>query len=741
MANLFRLRVNVDYLRFLLKRNRRFILLMTIAMMVLNPILWITIETISSASTGVRITAQVFNLILLIASSFLLPFLLNGYMNRKKDLDVYHALPIKQTDLLITHMTAAWILMVIPFTLSWFVGGAIALDASYTFMNLLEVWASSLMISSALLSLVFFTMTQTGTSLDGFLYSALLTVLPIITYGATLAFRSIVFLGFNSEYSMRVIGLLFPIWSIFENAFASNGRYFDSALLNGVYWLVMALILDGVSISFYRRRKHELAESPFTSGYFFPIIASFFVSVVIFILYSIFYSESGLTEQSFYAPINFLFPFTFAGIVYLVMDVISQRSFKNLFKAMLRYLIIAAVTFSLLLMGLFSKGFGTITKIPSMSEIESVTLEVMDYSGLIFPPNSALYSQTYDESIDEFNLTDEASIQIALDLHQVILDEFSWVNYSVQNRYLYDVPALTDLIESQAGYSPSYKAYPYDLGENYYGSMNVSFVYHLKSGSALARTYTVPYAWTQGLTSLISHQDVLKRIAPNVVYKDKYSFVKTAKIRNPYNESTNTLSNFDLIAFSEAYTNDFNEVGAVVLNNLSDQAYAYVQLNTCESKSSVSCVESTLMITHTMTRSMAYLESLNASLPSLDVSNLSAVLVLMDENEQDLTHFRANGFGADLFAPYQENKLTRYVELTPEQIAQILPYTTNVGRSDMALPSVKIFAYSSEYNSSVSQGNALVMPQFVELVQAIIQTNPVKTTQDLNSLGSLPLKD
>lgn len=741
MANLFRLRVNTDYLRFLLKRNRRFVLLMGIAMMVLNPILWITIETISSASPGVRMTAQVFNLILLIASSFILPFLLNGYMNRKKDLDVYHALPIKQTDLLITHMWAAWILMVIPFTLAWFVGGALSIDVSYTWLNLIEVWATSLMISTSMMSLVFFTMMQTGTGVDGLLYSALLTVLPIITYGATLAFRSIVFLGFNSEYSMRVIGLLFPIWSLFENAFESSGRYFDSALLNGVYWLVIALILDGFSIFFYRHRKHELAESPFTSPYFFPIISSFFVSVIIFILYSIFYSESGLTEQSFYAPINFLFPLTFAGIVYLVMDVISQRSFKNLFKAMLRYLVIAIITFSLLLVGLFSKGFGTITKMPSLNDIKSVSLEVMDYSGLILPSTNAMYSQTYDDSIEEFNLTDETSIQIALDFHQTILDEFSWVNYSVQNRYLYDVPALTDLIESQAGYAPSYEAYPYDLVGNYYGSINVNFVYHLNNGSELARSYTVPYAWTQGLTQLNSHPDILKRIAPNVVYQEEYNTVKTAKMRNPFNEASVNLSGFDLTRFSEAYTADFAQVGSTLLTTLSDQVYAYVQLNTCASKTSISCLESSIMVTHTMTKTMAYLEGLNVSLPEIDVSTMSAVLILVDEHEQDLTHFKATRLGVDIYTPYSDGNVTSYVELSPEQILRILPYTSFVGQSDVALPSMKVYSYSTDTNSVVSQGNALVLPQDVKFVLSIIKDNPIQTTQDINSLSPIPLKD
>ena len=42
MANQFRLSNNLDYLRFVLKRNRRFMILMTSAMLVLYPVLVLT---------------------------------------------------------------------------------------------------------------------------------------------------------------------------------------------------------------------------------------------------------------------------------------------------------------------------------------------------------------------------------------------------------------------------------------------------------------------------------------------------------------------------------------------------------------------------------------------------------------------------------------------------------------------------------------------------------------------------
>ena len=68
MANQFRLSNNLDYLRFVLKRNRRFMILMTSAMLVLYPVLVLTIRLINPQVNvnDLRPVGQVFNLILLI---------------------------------------------------------------------------------------------------------------------------------------------------------------------------------------------------------------------------------------------------------------------------------------------------------------------------------------------------------------------------------------------------------------------------------------------------------------------------------------------------------------------------------------------------------------------------------------------------------------------------------------------------------------------------------------------------
>ena len=430
MANLFRMRVNIDYLRFILKRNRRFIILMSSAMILVFPVLYLTTLAINPDSNqeSLRYFGQVLDLILLITSAIILPIILFAYMNKKKDLDVYHALPIRQSDLFITTTLSSLILLSIPFMIAWISGSLISLDNDYTWLMMLENGISSLFTAYAISAIVTLALVHVGTSVDGLLYAALLNVLPVLAYLSYNLFRGIIFLGFNMDASLRIIGMIFPIWSLFENLFEASDRLFEVNILNGIYWLIWTMILFNVSRVVYINRKHEKAESAFTNNYFFPIISSFFMVLLIFIMYSTFYSISNDLNQNYYAPANFIFPFFFAAIVYLVMDTISQRSFKHLFKALLKYLIIALASFSLLFLGLLTRNFTYVTRIPDLEDVESIEFKILDYQRYFL--NTDFIYNDYSQDFDNIHISDEAGIQTILDLHQIILDEYAWIDYS-----------------------------------------------------------------------------------------------------------------------------------------------------------------------------------------------------------------------------------------------------------------------------------------------------------------------
>lgn len=744
MANLFRLRVNLEYLRFILKRNQRFMVLMSGAMLVVNPVLYLTIQAISHQGSyrEIRVVAQVFNLILLIASAFILPMLLLSYMNRKKDLDVYHALPIKQADLLSTHIIASLVLMIVPFTLSWFVGGMVSLEYSYTLWMVFEAWASSLMIASTILAITTFTLMHVGTSVDGLLYAALLNILPLLAYLSYNLFRTIAFLGFNQAFALRYIGLLFPIWSLFENAFRSSERLFDSALLNGLYWLVYTLVLLGFARFFYRHRKHERAESPFTSTYFFPIISAFFMILLVFILYGAFYSITAPDNQNFYNPTNFIFPFFFAGLVYLVMDTISQRSFKNLYKAMIRYLLIALVAFSLLITGLFTKGFGSVTLIPDFEDIESIEFTYNGYSGIPIISTTP-FSDHYLDDLNQMTISDELGIQTILDFHQIILSEYAWVDYTTTDTYNYGPLMLMGTIESKEGYQASYTPYPYLVNDDYYGSQSVQLIYHLKDGRSISRAYYVPLAWTSILTNLYDSSSILSRLAPALALSESYSSINLAYLKATGNSElfdlTNT--NFQLEDFKTMYTQDLDALSADDFIQLQGPTSTYLLMKTCKNEPQLNCMESQILINDYFPKTLSYLDSIQAVIPDVAQDAVSYGILLPNTHEDEVLFHKAYGNHENTVGYYSTEGYD-YIALSPDLAKKILPYTTQVGTSVeplMVLSVVELQPMTAFSNLYFTPGTFLIKPEYEETVKALIQNLPIETIMDVYSLPTTKL--
>lgn len=738
MAHQFRLSNNLDYLRFLLKRNRRFMMLMGFGMIVLYPVLILTLRLINPNiyMDDIRGVGQVFALILLIVSAISIPFLTLGYINSKKHLDTYHALPIKRSDLLIVNVVAAFIIMVIPFTVAWFAGGGVVLSSEFTVFNIFETWLTSLMIVSAIFSIIVFTLMHTGTSVDGLLYGMVLNFLPILTYAAYTAFSAIVLLGFNGDYIARYIGLIFPIWSIFENLFKVETRLWDSSLLNGLYWLIISVVLLIASRYFYTIRRHDKAESPFTNTYFFPTISAFISIVLVFLMYAGFYSINESIDQNFFNPLNFIFPFFFTGVIYLVMDTISQRSFKNMYKAMLRYLIIAAIGFGLLLFGLFSKGFGYITKIPAIDNIKYVELKLEDYNSMILPRIQINYSDYYNNDLLTYHIQDERGIEIVQNMHKIILNEYKWIDYSNKNIYMYD-SSFIDRIESTEGYVQSYEDYNYSISPYYGSTITLRFTYSLESGSIVSRSYSIPYEWTKSLKELMYNEAVLKAHAPNVALRDAYKYLKGTHLQNAFNFESNSFdyTSFDLEAFSLAYENDFAKLANRSINDLQPTTLGYVNLTTCKSNENLNnCLESSILINDLYTNTLYYLDSIGAIFP--DITNYKTItaslFIPQDNSTDDFKYYTAMGMNIynNGLGGYDKNgnfKAT-YVELSEDQIRTILPYTTNAGISEEPLLSLVIGEVSS--TDPMYRGNTLILPEYTDIVLTIIKDNPRITITD-----------
>lgn len=748
MVNLFKLRLQTEYLRFLLKRNARYMFIMSIAMLTLYPVLGITVKILSRSASydGIREVGLFFNIALLLLTSFMIPLQIHGYMNSKKNLDVYHALPIRRQDLFLTSLIASIVIIAVPFTVGWFSGGLLMMNNGFTFLVILERFVVLLSISTAILSIVLFTMMNTGTSLDAFMYAVVLNFLPLLAYGAYILFVQTILLGFTIGDLTKYISVLFPIWALFDNGFYLKAGLWNSAYVNAVYWLIISALFIIVANQFYLRRKSEKAEKPFTNKTFFPVVSGLIVILFIIFEYCVIYNlNSVMYYTSFYNPINFIFPLFFSAVLYLVMDAIAERGFKHLFKAFLTYLIIAAVAVTILIGGIASKGFGYASKIPALTNIDSVELAYADYSQLILPAPDTYNDDTAVEYAfiqSVMTLTSPEDIQAVYNLHKIIIAEFKWIdyNYNVGNN-----GNLIKILEEQKGYVKSYEPLPFSYNSASYGSntVDITITYHLKNGSKLQRSYMIPVQWTVELLKLANSPEIINVTAPNLANLDRYPTLSSASWVTPLSMTTiNNVSTLNLGALKAAYLADLATLSDAQAISTEYTAVGYLTLSTCKSVGNA-CITSKLAVDERFPLTLAYLSSTGITLdPAANTPLPSAILLI----PLTATNTVISGpifqvampqstyvYGYDLWNTYNESSPipVTYVVLTDEDVKLILPYVTQSGMSDQPLMTLV-------FNGI--QGNLLIQAQYADEVNAIIEGKTRQLGIDLYAIfeGSTP---
>ncbi|MEI7667365.1 MAG: hypothetical protein WCI62_00025 [Erysipelotrichaceae bacterium] len=749
MGKWFKLRLEIEYLRFLIKRNLRYVFIMSAAMIVLYPILVITAKILGRTSDAVLAgPGQLFTLILLLFTSFMIPLLVYSYMNSKKNLDVYHALPIRKTDLLLTNLLAGLIILIVPFTIGWFSGGLVSLSSSFTVWDMVTRYLSVIMIATALFTTVMFVLMNCGTSLDTFLYSIVLNFIPLLAWGAYLLFVQTILMGFVIGDTYKIIGMIFPIWALFENGFELGSRLWNSAIMNGFYWLFMALVFATVSTFMYEKRKNEKAESPFTNKWFFPTVSGILVTLFIFFLYCGIYTiNSNLTQASFYAPINFVFPFFFTFVMYIVMDAVAQRGFKHIAKAALNFLIVAAIAFSLLLFGIFSRGFGYISYQPKLTEISSVEIK-LDNPEAIFGAGTN-YMYTYDgygnSLMSSITLTSPEDIQTVYDMHKIILDEFKWVSYTPG--LLTGGPELIKQIEKANGYTQSYVDYPFTSSSFLYNLYGITITYTLDNGSKVFRQYVVPFEWTKKLTELKNSPDALKLITPVLGSMSAITTSKeTIKWMGPLGTVIGDIPSFNYSLFKQYYIQDLKSLTDETANALNYKLLGYVNINACQSDK---CFNDYVSVDERFVSTASYLRYLLPDLdnPSLD-SSVVAALILPTSFPRDMLFHRAYqaslNSSTTIDSILDENQTAisfSYVDLTAAQLALIQPYLANSGISTTA--TYKVVTATSNTDGSYyvsSSGNLVILPEHMADVTAIISENRLKTNNSFYQIFTNDLK-
>jgi ABC-2 type transport system permease protein len=691
MENLFRARINTGFFRFLIKRNTRLMILTSVAMIALYPLLAFTEFVFNGTySQGFFNVGRTFQLIVFFVSLVIVPFVIFSYLNSKKSLDVYHALPITRKDLFLTGLIASVVVVLIPFlsvyAIGWIYNAMVVptIDNTLIFENLYY----SLALSMAIALPFMFSMMNTGTSVDGFLYGLIIHFIPMIAYGTYLVFGNTVLLGFRAPTENTFLLFTAPLWTIFELNLNRN-LLFPNPDLVALYWFVMSFGMAWLVLYFYKIRRSEKAENPFTNNKFYPIIVSLFILMIQFFFYSTF---TLLTEGSSLDLRTLIFPVFFTFVAYMILDVIANRGFKNFTKALVKFAIITAVSLTTFLAATFTGGAGYVNNVPNPNRIAKVEFLINDESGLFSPSYS---SYIYNSSNGVIAYEDEADIQVIVDFHQSIIDRFKELGISTNN-YNFDENSN---IES---------SYPFELSP--WTTSEVQLRYTLNNGSTVLRSYRVPFLWTDTILPLSVSEPNLFNRYPHLSHRDRVTSIRFAPttLHREYFVASDKLDALfttyveEYIQFGSSILEGEPVVGYIITGATQEDIYAY-------GGTSIQA----LPVFESFTKTIALLD-----LPEIVIPQSLTFELILPSTRENPVEFYIQNFDSSLrYWEQDPSKEFATYTLSADEMTLLVPYMTAHHVNDDLVGLIKVVP---EFGFGVERYNNFVFYSLLEEGRSIL---------------------
>ncbi|MBR2868772.1 MAG: hypothetical protein IKB88_06895 [Clostridia bacterium] len=447
------------------------------------------------------------------AAMLLCPFvtaaLIFRYMMNKSAVNVYYSLGVTRTTMFFGKFTAGAVMVIvsqiIPLIITLITnlvlfGSSSELWRTFVYMLLnytvLEVFVFA--VTSAVFSIV-------GTVIEGLVFSALYVVSPL----SVAVYIEFLFKNFlvghinNSAYwtsatgTYQILGVgLIPSSHIDIINFVADFLCFPFSsdmrirykLVKGpyewnaidyrplIFWTILTAVVVLLGWVAFKKRKTEIA------GFMGSNPKATFAGVFII---STFLSAALLPEMIATDSLNdkillLIFTALIFAVVYIVVDAISLRSIKKMFRTLWKYPLHLAI-YSLGILIFVTGFFGFKTRIPAVDKIESVSIRT-NTADLMIAPQNISYSDFYFYEDDNYYLpavssvreerdyrlvggfTSEEDIQRAIDIHRMLID------YS-------DTQVDGETLSLPHGE----RARP----------VSITIVYHLKNGKTMQRNYTV----------------------------------------------------------------------------------------------------------------------------------------------------------------------------------------------------------------------------------------------------------
>lgn len=348
------------YFWHLLRQYRAYVMLYAIAYLVVYPVA-LYLQRLQDAAYGYSYSSYdsyALNLAPLTVTTIIVaaitPFIVLRFLYSKPTMDTYFSIPISRTKLFLKHFVFGWLMILVPLLVSHLLGYLIHLNvvtqqvsqaAPYTLPVFLG--QAALLAAGSLILLMPSTLAILFTTnlFNGMLYAAVLHFLPLaIRVVWNLFARN--FIGFtkisSAAFSEELPWIEFH--EVYVRAFADHKEI--SFVLPLLIWFVIAIGLVAISMRLFNDHRVDRTDSAYMVKGFYPVIISLFGGLL---LIGVMGSNN---EISYYSPevfsrTSFIMTFLLGFIVYFIVQIIRNHGVPKLFRTILAYVLIFAVSLGL----------------------------------------------------------------------------------------------------------------------------------------------------------------------------------------------------------------------------------------------------------------------------------------------------------------------------------------------------------------------------------------------------------
>ncbi len=536
--------------------NKKFLFIVSVLHLIGYPVIAFTIRYYSEHPDNTDenyAIASCIALAIAILSGAIIAISIFNYLYKKSTVDMNLSLPLTTRQRFLSEYFAGLTIYIVPAIIGGLIGTVILLTGKHELMEFLKytIYIGSVVIIGMIL---YYSLTVLILSCCGSLFETILSTLLInAMIPASIYLLSYTIIS-NDSFGLSSNSLFLN--QIFISSPIGNAAFiiyfFDNVNMYGnvntnlyVHWLIPTLIFTVLivllSYFLYKKRKAEQVSKPYVYKFIYYAIL-FFVTFCIISIFKVSTGSSDYTAQTDSTPIDAsFFPAVMcSGIVFFIMEIISNRGFKKFWLSILKFAGTITCIYAVLLLCHATNGFGVNKYVPLESAVDTVNIDLDNYYG-----NTSIYN---------FSVTNKHTIHDVVSLHEKVIKE----KYEDKNT------SHKEISESELDQRIKNGALAT------YNRKNISITYYLKNGSILTREYNVSDEQMEQLyASMMTGRDY----AEYCYHKLSYSFAfrvendknaRNIEIYNKINQkiSTTKLTVDEFSKLIKAYKNDIENMSA-----------------------------------------------------------------------------------------------------------------------------------------------------------------------------------